>query len=381
MVVTTADLALSGAPAPAGEALTADDLATLRHLVRAGVGRNSLRALRSDLAYLEAWAQACTGAPLPWPPDRALILRFLAHHLWDPEERARDPAHGMPADVAAALRGAGHLRAAGPHAPATVRRRLSSWRSLCAWREAGDPFADAVVGRAVAAAARAAARPRRRKSARAVDGALIARLMAHLAPDCARPAGRDRASARRRLAALRDRAMLALAFAAGGRRRAEIAALTVDRLQPGPPVADAEGRALPALALHLGRTKPTEAEADTVAHVAGAPVRFVAAWLAAAAIGTGPVFRRIDRWGHVAAAGIGEDALNRVLKARLAEIGEDPAGFSAHGLRAGFITEALDQGIAPQEVMGQTLHRSLKTTMAYYDDRARRTGRAARLMG
>jgi len=381
MAITSDDLALSDTPALAGDALTGDDLATLRHLVRAGVGGNSLRALRSDLAYLEAWAQACTGAPLPWPPERALILRFVAHHLWDPAERARNPAHGMPAEIEAALRGSGHLRAAGPHAPATVRRRLSSWRALCAWRESGDPFADAVVGRAVAAAVRATARPRRRKSAAAVDGALIARLMAHLAPDCARPAVRDREFARRRLAALRDRAMLALAFAAGGRRRAEIASLTVASLVAQAPVADAEGRPLPALALHLGRTKTTDAEADAVAHVAGAPVRFVEAWLAAATIGAGPVFRAIDRWGHVGAGGLDAGALNRVLKTRLAEIGEDPARFSAHGLRAGYITEALDQGIAPQEVMGQTLHRSLKTTMAYYDDRARRTGRAARLMG
>jgi hypothetical protein len=47
--------------------LTDDDVDTLRHLARQGIGQNSLRALASDLAYLEAWCQAASGVPLPWP--------------------------------------------------------------------------------------------------------------------------------------------------------------------------------------------------------------------------------------------------------------------------------------------------------------------------
>lgn len=369
-------------PTKAEDALTAEDRATLSHLLRAGVGRNSLRALRSDLDYLEAWSLACTGDPLPWPPTRDLILRFVAHHLWDAEERARRPAHGMPLDVEAALRGSGHLRADGPHAPATVRRRLSSWRSLCKWREAGDPFDDGVIRKTVAAAVRAAARPRQRKSAEAVNGALIGRLMAHLSPFCAEAPFRDRALDRIRTGALRDRAMLALSFASGGRRRAEISNLTVSALEEQPPVTDpATGETLPSLALHLGRTKTTELDEDAVAYVTGSPVRYLDAWLSAAGITSGPVFRRIDRWGNVSPNGIGEQGLNLVLKARLTEIGEDATRFSAHGIRAGYITEALDQGLTPQEITGQTLHKSMKTTLSYYNDRKRRTGRAARLMG
>ena len=41
------------------------DVATLRHLVESGMGANTLRAIASDLAYLERWALAATGAPLP----------------------------------------------------------------------------------------------------------------------------------------------------------------------------------------------------------------------------------------------------------------------------------------------------------------------------
>lgn len=49
------------------ELLTADDVATLRHLAKEGIGENSLRALASDLGYLEAWSLAATGFSLPWP--------------------------------------------------------------------------------------------------------------------------------------------------------------------------------------------------------------------------------------------------------------------------------------------------------------------------
>ena len=92
------------------ELLTDDDVETLKHLAREGMGEDSLRALASDLAYLETWADAATGQPLPWPATEALTLKFVAHHLWDPSKREIDPRHGMPADVAEGLRTKGLLR-------------------------------------------------------------------------------------------------------------------------------------------------------------------------------------------------------------------------------------------------------------------------------
>jgi hypothetical protein len=44
--------------------LTDDDVETLKHLPREGLGENNLRALASDLAYLEAWANAAADQPL-----------------------------------------------------------------------------------------------------------------------------------------------------------------------------------------------------------------------------------------------------------------------------------------------------------------------------
>lgn len=43
--------------------LTDEDVATLKHLAEEGMGANTLRALASDLGYLEGWALAATGLP------------------------------------------------------------------------------------------------------------------------------------------------------------------------------------------------------------------------------------------------------------------------------------------------------------------------------
>ena len=108
--------------------LTDEDVETLRHLVNEGMGENTLRALTSDLAYLEAWSMAATGRPLPFPAPEALLLKFVAHHLWRPQQREIEPEHGMPSTVEQVLRSQGFLRVSGPHAPATGRRRLANWR-------------------------------------------------------------------------------------------------------------------------------------------------------------------------------------------------------------------------------------------------------------
>ncbi len=57
------------------------DVATLRHLVESGMGANTLRAIASDLAYLERWALAATGAPLPWPATASLVVKFTCGML------------------------------------------------------------------------------------------------------------------------------------------------------------------------------------------------------------------------------------------------------------------------------------------------------------
>lgn len=351
------------------ELLTDDDGATLKHLAREGMGENTLRALASDLAYLEGWAKAATGAPLPWPASEGLVLKFVAHHLWDPAKRETDPQHGMPADIAAALRKGEMLRSPGPHAPSTVKRRLASWGTLHRWKGQEGPFASPSLRSALRLAARASTRPRRRKSKRAVTRDVLDRLIATCSSD--------------RLADTRDLAILLLAFASGGRRRSEVARLRIEQLNKEPPVPldprKPNSQTLPCLSIQLGRTKSTQADEDSTVLLIGPPVEALREWLERADIAKGPIFRAIDRWEAVEERALTPQSINLIVKRRCALAGLDASEFSAHGLRSGCLTEASRWGIALPEAMQQSQHRSVQQAASYYNDAERTQGRAARL--
>ncbi|WP_455297002.1 site-specific integrase [Brucella pituitosa] len=346
--------------------LTDQDIETLRHLVNEGMGENTLRALTSDLAYLEAWSMAATGSPLPFPAPEALLLKFVAHHLWRPQQREIEPDHGMPANVETDLRRGGFLRVSGPHAPATVRRRLANWSTLTRWRGLEGAFSSPSVKSAIRLAVRALNRPRSRKSANAITGDILGKLLA----TCS---GGD-------LTALRDRAILMVAFASGGRRRSEVAGLRVEQLVKQAPVTDVDGPPLPSLGIHLGRTKTSGADHDEIVYLTGRPVEALTIWLEAAKIDKGSVFRKVDRWGNVSARALEPSAVNRIVKQRAQMAGLDATEFSAHGLRSGYLTEAANRGIPLPEAMEKSRHRSVQQASDYYNNAKRRSRRASRLL-
>ena len=348
------------------ELLTDHDVETLRHLVNQGMGDNTLRALTSDLAYLKAWSLAATGQALPWPAPEALLLKFVAQHLWDRKRRESDADHGMPAAVSDSLKQQGFLRSAGPHAPATVRRRLANWSTLTKWRGVVGAFASPALKSALRLAVRATPRPRQRKSAKAITADVLAQMLA----SCTSTNLRD----------VRDRAILMLAFGSGGRRRSEVASLRCEQLTVEPPVVDAVGISLPTLAIYLGRTKTSGADHGEVVYVTGKPVDAIAAWRAAANIHTGSLFRKIDRWGNVSGRALDASAVNAIVKHRATLAGLDAAAYSAHGLRSGFLTEAANRGIPLPEAMEQSRHRSVQQASTYYNSATRRSGRAARML-
>lgn len=348
------------------ELLTDQDVETLRHLVSEGMGANTLRALASDLAYLQAWSEAATGRSLPWPAPEALLLKFVAHHLWDAEKRLTDPEHGMPAEVEQKLRMQGLLRSSGPHAPDTVRRRLATWSTLTKWRGLGGFFSSPALKSAIRLAVRATPRRRKRKSAKAVTGDVLSKLIS----TCSTGSLRD----------ARDRAILMVAFGSGGRRRSEIADLRIEQLRREDSIEIKDAPPLPSLSIHLGRTKTSGADQDEVVYLAGRPVEALDMWLQKAKIDKGSVFRAIDRWGNVSRQPMDPKAINDILKQRAHMAGLDASEFSAHGLRSGYLTEAANRGIPLPEAMEQSRHRSVQQASRYYNDAQRRSGRAARLI-
>jgi site-specific recombinase XerD len=165
------------------------------------------------------------------------------------------------------------------------------------------------------------------------------------------------------LRGLRDRALLLLGFA-GALRRSELIALDVSDLEE-----TAEG-----LHIHIRRSKTDqEGAGDFVSIPHGSRLRPVAAvkeWLQAAGITDGPIFRSIRKGGLVTPERLSDRSVAEIVKKRMEAAGFDPAMFSGHSLRAGFVTSALHHGADILRVMDVTRHREVSTLKAY-DRRAK----------
>lgn len=161
-------------------------------------------------------------------------------------------------------------------------------------------FSSPALKSAIRLAVRATLRPRKRKSTKAVTGDVLAKMLA----TCSMDSLRD----------VRDRAILMVAFASGGRRRSEIASLRTEQLTIEPPIAVEGLPLLPSPAIHLGRTKTSGTEHEEVVYLTGRPVGALNAWLAAARIESGSIFRKVDRWGNVSKRAMEPGAVNQIVK-------------------------------------------------------------------
>jgi integrase len=157
----------------------------------------------------------------------------------------------------------------------------------------------------------------------------------------------------RELVVVRDRAMFLLAWDCALRRS------EVGRLQVADVLEDPEG-----LVVTIRSSKTDqEGHGDVIQvpygqHKTTCPVRAYRAWLDASGIRDGAVFRGIDRWGNLRAKGISGQGYVDRLRHLAVLAGLDPAGFSGHSTRAGFITEAIRRRIPDQDVMRTSRHRS-----------------------
>jgi integrase len=170
-----------------------------------------------------------------------------------------------------------------------------------------------------------------------------------------------RACTGEKLRAVRARAVLAIGFA-GAFRRSELVALRVEDIRR-----DAEG-----IRVVIRRSKADqEGEGATVAIPHGDRLRPVAAldaWLAAARVAEGFVFRRIGRAGQVTDEPMSDRAVARLVQAVARAAGYDPALFGGHSLRAGFITSAARMGASIFKIQEISRHRSLQVLAGYVRD-------------
>ncbi len=178
------------------------------------------------------------------------------------------------------------------------------------------------------------------------------------------------------LLGLRDRALLLVGFA-GGFRRSELAALTVEDLRDTP-----EG-----IAIRLGRSKTDqEGQGRRVALPYGSdpltcPVRVLRRWLEEARIVSGPLFRGVDQFGFVSGTKLHPDSVAFIVKRAVGKAGLDAMEYAGHSLRAGLATQAAMNGASELAIMKQTGHHSLATVRKYIRDGALFRDNAATRLG
>lgn len=353
-----------------GDWLDAADRRALAGLARDGTPRNTRRALARDMAYVAAWCAAATGGPLPWPAPAALMVKFVVQHV-------REGA--MPPEAEAVLAEAGFKRNPGPHAQATVERRVSSWRRLHRLRGL-EPPTDPAIAEALSLSRRA---HRKLQPHRSPTPLLRDHLEPMIAACADAAASSDRAT---RVRGLRDRALLGLAFAGGGRRRSEVAALRLELVRREPAQQDGAGGVLPACSIALAGHKTDQSAADARRiWILGPPAEWLDDWLRELArqaipLDAGPLFRRVARDGTIGEAQISDQAVNAIVKARAVETGIDPARVSAHGLRSGFVVQAELDGVPMALGMGQTLHRDPASWARYASSVSGATSPAGRVL-
>jgi len=329
-------------PLPASAALSAEDAAALAALYTRGTPPNTLRAWERDLAYITAWKAAVYGAALVWPETERVALRFVLDHTQD-----LTALPGAAQDAAQELIDLGLRQTLACPAPATLDRKIASWRAFHRMKNLASPFEAPLLKQARAKGRKAVAHRSAPKSPRPLTRDVLEQVLA---------------SCDDSLRGLRDRAVLMLGFASGGRRRSEITSLYHADIG----LEDFKPSGL--LWLRLLETKTTATGEAPRLPLKGRAARAVVGWMVAAGITSGPLFRPISQSGRVLDRKLAPDAIRVILRHRLKLAGLPLDYATPHGLRSGFLTQAALDGAPLAAAMKLSLHRSAIQAQRYYAD-------------
>lgn len=292
-----------------------------RDYARGAYATNTERAMRSDVAIFTAWCAADGRPALPAAPDT--VAEFV--------------------DAMAISK-----------APATVRRYVASVATF--HRAAGLPSpAEALE---VRAALKRMHRERGRAQVQAapINDVLVARMLA---------------GAGTTLRDLRDKALLTVAYTTLA-RRSELVAMRRDDLQ-----VDTDGFGTVA----IRRSKTDQEGAGDVAAITPDAMRHLTAWLGAAGIEAGSLFRSVRKGGRVGDA-LGDGDISRIFKLMAEAAGlsaEEVARISGHSTRVGATQDLVRYGADLAAIMQAARWRSPEMPARYSRRLAARRNAAAQI--
>lgn len=346
----------------------------LARIVESTWAESTRRAYRSQWAQVQSWCDRNGVVSLPLgPEDLARHLRFTA-------QIAR--ADGSPAA-----------------ATSTLALRVAAANAVHRIAGLPEPGGHPVVVAALASIRRQRKRPP--KQAAAFDVEMLRTTLSHF----------DFRHWPRSVAARRDAALLLLGFA-GALRRSELVGLrtgdvsfqtgadsephlrVVIRASKTDQFGDGEVIAVP-VGQHPLTCVPCAVRAWLVlSSIEGRPQTMAAARNLSAVSNTHhcdqpwpnsqadqPLLRRVYRSGAIGDGVLSGSSVGAVLERRMSAAGMDPERFSAHSLRAGFVTTADAGGALLTAIMRQTRHRKPETVMRYIRHANPMAGNAVKSVG
>lgn len=309
---------LAPVPQPFGASLATTVSAAASAYLDAGLrgADNTRRAYLSDLRSFDQFCAARHYCPLP--ADVATLIEYVTHLADTPPLPRANARSGAPARP--------------PRKFATLKRHLAAIQKNHQLR--GYPSAVAAPELAAVLDGIARLKGKRQKQAPAFTVDQLKEVIRGL--DRTTPGG------------LRDRALLLLGFA-GAFRRSELAALDVDHVR----------LTAKALVLEMEGSKTNqhgELESKAVFYAPDelfCPVRAVLEWTALLGRPTGPLFVRLARGAAGEPARLGQ---HRLTAKGINELVQKHFGvsFTAHSLRAAFVTVAVQRGQSNKAIKNQT---------------------------
>lgn len=292
----------------------------LERYLRAATRDNTRRSYRAAIEHFEVeW-----GGFLPATADS--VARYLAHY-------------------------------AGQLAVNTLKLRLSA---LAQWHSS-QGFPDPTKAPLVRQTLRGirALHPAREKQAEPLQLEQLQRLHAQFTSEAQAAAALGERT--RLLRARRDAALILLGFWRG-MRSDELCRLRVEniRIQPGV-----------GMSLYLPRSKADRDNLGTTWQVPAlrslCPVQACMDWIDCAGLLEGPLFRGIDRWGHLGTEGLHANSVIPLLRQALNRAGVPGEQYSSHSLRRGFATWASANGWDLKALMAYVGWKDMKSALRYVD--------------
>lgn len=323
-------------------------------LLREGESANTMASYRSALRYWAAWHAMRYGCQIQLPVPVTTLMQFIVDHA----QRITDKGlvSELPFSIDTALVNRGYKGKLGSLSHNTLVHRIAVLSKAHRIKDLINPCHDSKVRELMSRTRKAYAKRGDLPNKKDAMTKEPLQLMLATCDDSLR--------------GKRDRALLLFAWSSGGRRRSEVVSADMKHLK----------RVSTGFIYTLAYSKTNQTGRERPENekpLLGSAAIAMNAWLSAAGISEGTIFRQVRKGAKLGPALSGA-AVRDIVKYRSTLCGLE-GSFSAHSLRSGFITEASRQNMPLAETMAMSGHQSVATVLGYIRAGAAQSSQVARL--